>query len=351
MSYAIRLGSIALFAIGMIAGCNNQHSVGSTYFKGYLSTDSCASLAAQADCLAKTGCDWIEPKCPSGVPCPAGVCYEPNKCFAITDPAQCKSDSSCAWSSVQKLCPVGTSCPSGGFCHPQDPSGGPCACVTALGCPAGEQCPPPECDCTGGGSGGGTCTCACPDCPPGQSCAPCKCECGPGGSGCVNGGTCSCSCPPCAAGTTCPPCACGCGSGGAVPVPAPDPTGSTAPDPCAKFTDPSSCGGDVTDKCQWYAFGKPCVTGQPCVSGVCQSPSATGGGGTGGGCACSCPGCDPKTMNCPPCACDCGGENPGCVPPSMPPGTACPAIACNPQPSCPNGVTKDANGCPTCSCA
>jgi hypothetical protein len=356
----------------LIAGCSGDHNVGSTYFKGYLSTDSCSNLSTQKDCLAQTGCDWIAPSCPAGVPCPAGVCYAPDPCLGITDQASCVKNTSCAWSDVSKLCPIGATCPAGGFCHPADPNG--CACVTPVACAPNQPCPPPECDCSGGSGGGGTCTCAGPACAPGQPCPPAQCDCGPGGggggSGCVSGGTCTCNCPTCPAGQTCPPCACGCGSGGAVAAPGTDPTtgmttagGNSSSDPCSKYTDQTSCTGDTADKCMWFALGIPCQVGQPCQSGVCQSPTATGGGGSGsgsgGGCACGCPGCDPSTNSCPPCQCDCGpsgGGSPGCVPPPMggggtPPsggGVACPAIGCDPN--CPNGTKLDANGCPTCQC-
>jgi hypothetical protein len=203
-------------------------------------------------------------------------------------------------------------------------------------------------------------------CSPGQSCPPATCSCGGGGGpsgGCVSGGTCTCSCPACRPGESCPPCACACGSGGAVspagPIgmasgggmpggggsPGTDMGGPTPPpDPCSAHHDQPSCAADTADQCHWYAV--PCSPNAPnCPSGVCERMSPVGGG-----CACSCAACTPG-QQCPPCTCGCD-PNGGCVPPPLPPSggsMACPLIGCAQQ--CPNGYTKDARGCPTCTCA
>jgi hypothetical protein len=336
-----------VFAL-ILAGCSSSHLVGGTEASGYLGGDVCNQLGSESACNAAGGCAWLVPPCPAGATCPAGVCYAPDPCLKIADAATCNADSRCAWSEAATLCPVGADCASGGYCHPKDPSGGSCGCVTPLACPAGSTCPPPECDCSGGsgGSGGGSCTCACPPCAPGEACPPCACDCS--GTGCVTGGTCVCACPDCAPGQDCPPCACGCGSTG--PVPAPTGTTSNDPsmggpgDPCSAFTDANTC--TANSGCQWFASGQPCMTGQTCVSGVCQTempPPPTG-------CGCACPTCAPGTA-CPPCDCNCTDPSGGCTPPAPPTGgggTVCPAIGC--ASPCPNGTKTGADGCPTCEC-
>jgi Cys-rich repeat protein len=42
-----------------------------------------------------------------------------------------------------------------------------------------------------------------------------------------------------------------------------------APDECSQITDQESC--SANPDCGWFAFGMPCVEGEPCISGVCQT--------------------------------------------------------------------------------
>jgi hypothetical protein len=65
-------------------------------------------------------------------------------------------------------------------------------------------------------------------------------------------------------------------------------------DPCAEHPGKDACIADAS--CTWIAIGAPCVVGEPCPSGICQS--------IGGGCRCACPSCE-VGQPCPPCVCDC----------------------------------------------
>src|SRR5436305_104296 len=61
-------------------------------------------------------------------------------------------------------------------------------------------------------------------------------------------------------------------------------------DVCAIHDDAQSCAADTN--CLWAELGRPCQTGQPCVSGVCYEPGPGGGSGSGSGsgmAACACP--------------------------------------------------------------
>jgi hypothetical protein len=353
MAFARTSLMVALAGLAALAGCTQGNGL-PAQSPGYLANDTCSAHRDQTSCSADArGCDWIIPEIALGAPTrcgggwddgdapnteatplplgpscdpitPQGVCVVRDPCLAL-DEAACHADSGCAWSAVKTLCPVGSDCTSGGFCHAKDSGGGDCACVSPVVCPVDGPCAQVECDCSGGG-GGGACTCNCLPCAPGESCPPCACDCNDGGSNCTDPGTCACACPACAPGETCPPCECKCEGGGGTSIgPAP------VPPPDAPEARPE--------------------------------------------CVCDCAGCPDGSTDCPPCQCDCpvddggswgggstGGTMSGCIPPPPPPSRpgpaptdpddapkACPAIGC--LLDCFEGYAKDQNGCPICECA
>ena len=91
------------------------------------------------------------PKTADGAPASTFVCVGKDPCRAH-DQAGCLADSVCAWSQIDLLCPIGSDCSSGGFCHVRSDVGGDCACVSPVACPADAPCPKVECDCSGGGA-------------------------------------------------------------------------------------------------------------------------------------------------------------------------------------------------------
>lgn len=331
----------------LLGGCSSDRGLAPTD-RGYLASSVCAQRTTESTCAAEaTGCQWVATDAAKEGGGPAGGCVANDPCLQMSQSA-CAADSGCAWS-VGALCPLGATCTSdGGFCHAKDASGGDCACVSPLTCPADGDCPQVECDCSGGGSGGsgGACSCTCAPCAAGEVCPPCACACDDGGPNCGDTGTCACACPACAPGESCPPCDCVC-SGGATTVGGGG--GSTVSDPCSVHEDATACSADTANACVFYAFGAPCVEGQPCKAGVCQTSKPS----NDPTCDCACPDCPPGA-ECAPCTCDCGGSGggttmSGCVPPPQPTDPiACPAIGCATK--CPNGEKLDASGCPTCEC-
>jgi hypothetical protein len=307
--------ALLALAAAALLGCSAPSTGSSKKLIAYDPTDSCSQYTT-ADTCAAAGCNWygIGAACPEGVDCPDGVCQSPDPCIAHTDRDSCAADTgnACAWTASDTLCPGSDPGCDGGYCHRADGGGDGCACVCPAYCLPGGDCPPCACDCPpdgGGSGGGGTCTCDCPACPPGETCPPCDCTCDPGG-GDTCGGTCTCVCPECPAGETCPPCDCGCtDGGGAVGTGTVDPGDPSNPptqvDPCGAFTDEATCLADPTNGCAWANLGVPCQEGQPCVSGVCYTPSTEP-------CDCVCP---PDGMGVP-CSCDCsGGGGTGCTAP------------------------------------
>lgn len=330
-------------ALMAVAGCDNGRGLAPVN-RGYLASDACAQRTSESACGTEaTACQWIATDA-TAESSAAGGCVAKDPCLTLGQSA-CTADSGCAWS-VGKLCPLGATCSSdGGFCHAKDPSGGDCACVSPLACPADGDCAKVECDCSGGGNsgGGGACACTCAPCAAGEACPPCSCSCGDGGPTCDTPGTCACACPACAPGESCPPCDCAC-SDGTTSV------GSgttTTADPCNAHEDATTCSADTANACVFYAFGAPCIEGQPCKAGVCQTKTPP----TDPTCDCACPDCPPNA-DCAPCSCTCSGGGStmtGCVPPPQPTDPiACPAIGCFAP--CANGTKLDASGCPTCEC-
>ena len=363
-----RTAPLLFVALGLAAGCSDRGLVAQS--PGYLASDKCIQSADQASCGAQIGCQWLQIPVAEGnnsaseAPRAMFACVAQDVCLSLGQTA-CLADSGCAWSKIGTLCPVGSDCSSGGFCHAKDNGGGDCACVSPIACPLDGECAKVECDCSGGGggSGGGACGCSCAPCAPGAECPPCACNCegggGGGNSGCDQPGTCACACPACAPGEDCPPCDCTCGSGGGTTI------NDGSPDPCSKFTDATSCEASESFQCG--------VAPSPAGVFVCASVGTKPG--TPPSCACACPVC-PDGAPCAPCACDCGtdggigggndggtssgGLMTGCIPPAPPPSRpgppstdkptpiACPAIGC--AASCANGTLTGSDGCPTCAC-
>ena len=64
-----------------------------------------------------------------------------------------------------------------------------------------------------------------------------------------------------------------------MPGDACEPCDCGATDPCAGHTDTETCRADSANACVWFALGRPCEVGVPCVSGVCQHEPTGGGDG------------------------------------------------------------------------
>src|SRR5262245_13541623 len=121
-----RASLLASLSLAVLAGCSDRGLPGQS--PGYLASDQCIQAQSASDCASR-GCDWTAvesttaPRGAGGAPATTFVCVGKDPCQAH-DEAGCVGDPACAWSEVDVLCPLGSDCSSGGFCHTRSDAGG-----------------------------------------------------------------------------------------------------------------------------------------------------------------------------------------------------------------------------------